>query len=89
MTATPPGTSGKVETEPRGRTRRYRIGDPKHTITGAHVYTITYRVKGALDPFPDHDELRWNAVGAGWAVPIDAVRVTVDARGGFGGGGSW
>ncbi len=81
VTATPPGTSGKVETEPRGRVRRYRIGDPKRTITGVHDYTITYRVKGALDAFADHDELRWNAVGAGWAVPIDAARVTVNAPG--------
>ncbi|MEX2659370.1 MAG: DUF2207 domain-containing protein, partial [Acidimicrobiales bacterium] len=52
-----------------------RIGDPDRSITGQHTYEITYRVKGALNGFPEHDELFWNVVGGEWDVPIDAVMV--------------
>jgi uncharacterized membrane protein YgcG len=47
-----------------------KIGDPDRTITGLHTYEIKYRVKGALNAFPDHDELVWNAVGNEWTVPV-------------------
>ena len=55
-----------------------RIGDPDVTVSGEHVYTIVYRVDGALNGFPDHDELYWNAIGANWNVQIDqaSARVT-------------
>lgn len=55
-----------------------RIGDPDVTVSGEHVYTIVYRVDGALSGFPDHDELYWNAIGADWDVQIDqaSARVT-------------
>ena len=55
-----------------------RIGDPDVTVSGEHVYTIVYRVDGALNGFPDHDELYWNAIGADWNVQIDqaSARVT-------------
>jgi uncharacterized membrane protein YgcG len=55
-----------------------RIGDPDVTVSGEHVYTIVYRVDGALNGFPDHDELYWNAIGADWSVQIDqaSARVT-------------
>jgi uncharacterized membrane protein YgcG len=55
-----------------------RIGDPGVTVTGVHLYTIVYRVDGALNGFADHDELYWNAIGADWDVQIDqaSVRVT-------------
>ncbi len=55
-----------------------RIGDPDVTVSGEHVYTIVYRVDGALNGFADHDELYWNAIGADWDVQIDqaSVRVT-------------
>ena len=50
-----------------------RIGDPNRTITGVHTYDISYTVKGALLPFPDHDELNWDVIGHEWSVPIDAA----------------
>jgi uncharacterized protein (TIGR04222 family) len=55
-----------------------RIGDPDVTVSGEHVYTIVYRVDGALNGFADHDELYWNAIGADWDVQIDQAfaRVT-------------
>jgi uncharacterized membrane protein YgcG len=54
-----------------------KVGDPDVEVTGRHVYTIVYRVRGALNAFEDHDELYWNAVGTGWTVVIDDVTVTV------------
>ncbi|MCR4326255.1 MAG: DUF2207 domain-containing protein, partial [Candidatus Roizmanbacteria bacterium] len=37
---------------------------------GVHTYVITYRVKGALTYFSDHDELYWNVTGNDWDIPI-------------------
>ena len=46
-------------------------------MSGEHVYTIVYRVDGALNEFPDHDELYWNAIGADWNVQIDQATARV------------
>ena len=75
-----PGTPADyaVESQPGGITR-IKIGDPNRPITGEHTYTIDYTVRGALNAFPGHDELYWNAVGDAWAVPVSSVRVTVTA----------
>jgi hypothetical protein len=69
----------KVSTD--GRNKRIRIGDPKRTITGAHRYVVTYRVRGALNGFPDHDELYWNAIGTEWSVPIGRASARVTTPG--------
>jgi len=71
------GTPDGYEEDSAGNATRLKIGDPDRTITGTHRYTITYRVKAALNGFPDHDELYWNAIGTEWSVPIEAVRVRV------------
>ena len=60
-----------------GGMKRIRIGDPDRTIKGAFGYVIRYRVRGALNAFPEHDELYWNAVGHSWGVPIGRPSVTV------------
>jgi uncharacterized RDD family membrane protein YckC/uncharacterized membrane protein YgcG len=56
-----------------------KIGDPNQTVTGEHMYTLTYLVRGSLNAFADHDELYWNAVGNQWDVPIDQATVQVSA----------
>ena len=56
-----------------------RIGDPDVEISGRHTYTLTYRVEGAMNAFPDHDELYWNAIGDEWQAPIELASVTVRA----------
>jgi uncharacterized membrane protein YgcG len=77
-----PGTPVQYETEDaRAGTTRIRIGDPDRTITGRHTYIITYRIRRALNGFPDHDELYWNAIGPDWSVPIQQAKVTVSAPG--------
>ena len=54
-----------------------KIGDPNQTITGQHVYVISYDVKGALTYFPTHDELYWNTVGTQWKIPSLKATATV------------
>jgi len=75
------GTPHSYKLENIGNQRRVKIGDPATTITGAHRYTITYRVLSALTGFPGHDELNWTAIGTEWSVPIEraTVRVTTPA----------
>ena len=60
-----------------GGTATYRIGNPDRTVSGRERYVVTYTVDGALNAFPDHVELYWNAIGDGWGVPIDAATVRV------------
>jgi hypothetical protein len=74
-----PGTPDDLKIEDAGRFTSFRIGDPDRTISGVHDYTISYRVRGALNGFEGHDELFWNATGTEWQVPIDQVLVTVHA----------
>lgn len=74
---TPAGYALKSLTD----TLRIRIGDPDVTITGRHSYRVTYRVRGVLNAFEDHDELYWNVVGAGWDVPIEEATARVEVPG--------
>jgi len=77
-----PGTPVQYVTEDAdGGKTRIRIGDPDRTITGEHTYVIAYRMTGAMNGFPDHDELYWNAIGSDWAVPIDRATASVTAPG--------
>lgn len=54
-----------------------KIGDANKTITGVHIYVISYKVSGALTYFSEHDELYWNVNGNQWNVAMDKVTVTV------------
>ncbi|MGH9032305.1 MAG: DUF2207 domain-containing protein, partial [Acidimicrobiia bacterium] len=71
------GTPAQYTVENAGGSKRIRIGDPDQTITEEHSYEITYRVAGALNGFPDHDELYWDAIGDQWDVTIQHASVTV------------
>jgi uncharacterized membrane protein YgcG len=70
------GRPQPVETTTEGALRRFRIGDPDRTVSGKQTYRITYVLDGALNGFPDHDELYWNASGT-WPVTIQEARVIV------------
>ena len=74
-----PTAPDDVEVAEEGGTTTIRVGDPDQEITGQHEYTLRYRVEGALNGFPDHDELYWNAIGDEWQAPIERARVTVEA----------
>ena len=54
-----------------------KVGDPGHTISGLHVYALTYLVKGAMSVADGFDQLSWDAIGDEWAVPIGMGQVVV------------
>jgi uncharacterized protein (TIGR04222 family) len=72
-----PTAPADVDVSSEGAFTKIRVGDPDVEISGRHRYTLTYRVEGVLNPFTDHDELYWNAIGDEWQAPIDGVEVTV------------
>ncbi len=67
------------ETSRNGANLSIRIGDPNHTVTGAHTYRIAYTVTGALNPQAesDVDEFYWNVTGNAWDVPIGSASAVV------------
>jgi len=73
------GRSLKYETSTDGANFRIKIGDADQIVTGKQTYRIAYTVRGALNGFPDHDELFWNVNGGEWSVPMRAVSATVRA----------
>jgi uncharacterized membrane protein YgcG len=46
-------------------------------VPADYTYTLRYRTTRQLGFFADHDELYWNAIGTGWAFPIDEAGVDV------------
>jgi uncharacterized membrane protein YgcG len=57
---------------------RINTGDDSFLrVPADHVYTLRYRTTRQLGFFDQHDELYWNAIGTGWAFPIDNARVEV------------
>ncbi|HYU82622.1 MAG TPA: DUF2207 domain-containing protein [Candidatus Polarisedimenticolia bacterium] len=74
--------SGKgvpYDTSDQGASKVIKIGDPNRTVSGRQTYRITYDVIGAMNAFPDHDELFWNVNGGLWDVRAQAVTATVHA----------
>jgi len=71
------GAPSGVQTSTESANLVVRVGDPDRTVTGRQVYVLDYDVSGALNAFPDHAELYWNAVGPEWEAAIDRVTVRV------------
>ena len=77
-----PGTPVGYTTEDAGDGKTgIKIGDPDQLITGVHEYAIAYTVQGALNAFPNRDELYWNAIGDEWSVTIQRASVRVSDAG--------
>jgi hypothetical protein len=58
---------------------RISVGGEHRRVSGRQAYVIEYDVAGALTPLPDgRSELRWDAIGTGWDVPIGEVSVRVE-----------
>ncbi len=70
-------TDYNFEKSTSGGELHLKIGDANTTVSGLKHYRIAYTVKRAINFFPDHDELYWNAIGTGWTVPILASGVEV------------
>jgi uncharacterized membrane protein len=71
--------SVRYETSDQGNSKVIKIGDPNRTVSGRQTYRITYDVAGAMNAFPDHDELFWNVNGGQWDVRAQSVTATVHA----------
>ncbi|MHB1134985.1 MAG: DUF2207 domain-containing protein [Chloroflexota bacterium] len=70
------GRAWPYETDREGSYLRLKIGDPDRTISGPQTYRLAYTVQGALNGFPDHDELYWNVNGP-WPARSQRVQATV------------
>ena len=46
-----------------GANEGVQLGDPNKTISGEHVYEVSYTIDRALLYFDEHDELYWNVTG--------------------------
>ena len=71
------GSPVRFQTDSSGPLLRIKIGDPDKLVTGEQHYVIDYTVSGALNPFPDHDEMYWNVTGNEWPVRIEQASATV------------
>jgi uncharacterized membrane protein YgcG len=63
-----------------GQFRVAKIGDAASTVEpGDHVYKISYRIDGVLEPGTNGSETQfyWNLIPSGWAQSITAADLTV------------
>ena len=58
-----------------------RIGEADTTISGTHVYDITYRVDGVLTDSGSDSQFYWNLIPSGWRMPIAQSTLTVTLPG--------
>jgi len=64
--------------ERRSNGWRVYLGSKSSSISpGIYTYELAYSTNRQIGYFKDHDELYWNAIGQGWAFPIDHGKVTV------------
>lgn len=56
-----------------------KIGNANKTITGSHVYKISYTVSNGIGSnFADHDEIYWNATGNSWQITIEKASAKIE-----------
>jgi hypothetical protein len=69
----------EVQTTGRGRYRNVKIGSAGTTITGPHVYRISYVIDGVLTRGYDgaRTQFYWNLIPGGWRMPISTSELTV------------
>ncbi len=73
------GSREKFETTKNKEQIYFKIGNADKTITGRHVYKISYTVENGIGSnFPEHDEIYWNATGNEWQVPIEKASIKFD-----------
>lgn len=61
------------------RNLNIKIGNANKTITGSHIYKISYRVvNGIGSNFQDHDEIYWNITGNTWQIIIEKASAKVE-----------
>src|SRR3989304_1566029 len=54
----------------------FKIGNSDKTITGRHLYQISYTVgNGIGSNFPNYDEIYWDVTGNNWTVEIEKASI--------------
>lgn len=77
------GISVPASTSDDGTKYTLKIGDPDRTVSGSVIYTIRYRIGGALtnidskDAWGERVEFFWNLVPAEWPTAVDASKITI------------
>ncbi len=73
------GNSEQFTTNQNNEQIYLKIGNANKTITGAHIYKISYNVlNGIGSNYRDHDEIYWNATGNDWEVSIEKAKLTIN-----------
>lgn len=72
------GRAYPYRTSWNGGTVRLKIGDPGRTWQDVRPYRIVYELRRWCLVYPDRQELYWNAIGTGWAVPVREASATVE-----------
>ncbi len=68
-----------TQTESRGRLKVLKIGSGGTTITGDHVYVITYDIKGVLTKGTStRTQFYWNVIPQGWRNTIAKSHLVVN-----------
>jgi len=68
------GSSEPYTLNSSGEEVEIKIGHPKRTISGEHIYEINYLVKNGIGSnYEDHDEIYWNVTGNDWTLPIESA----------------
>ena len=66
-------------TETMSNGKRLNTGnDDFLAVPAEYTYTLRFRTTRQVGFFSDHDELYWNAIGTGWAFPIETADVEVN-----------
>ncbi len=70
----------ELQKKERGRYINAKIGSADVTFTGQHVYRISYKIEGVLNPGENgsRTEFYWNLIPPGWLMPIGGSRLTVE-----------
>jgi len=69
----------EVQKTGRGRYRNIKIGSAGTTMTGQHVYRISYLIDGVITQGSHGavSQFYWNLIPGGWLMPITKSRLTV------------
>lgn len=71
------GRPYNFETSSEGQDIQIKIGDADKYVNGKKIYVINYLIQRAVNFFPDHDELYWNATGNKWLIPIEKANTKI------------
>ncbi|MBS1956185.1 MAG: DUF2207 domain-containing protein [Cyanobacteria bacterium SZAS-4] len=67
----------------QGNDLMIKVGDAGHTVSGAHMYRIKFKVDRAVNFFDKTPEFYWNVTGDQWPYPINHAHATVEVPAGI------